>query len=353
VGYSPIAGGASVLKDANHPDSTGILQLGKQEGCRRLSKTIIAALLVCMVMVDGCASKDVHPAAASFQAPSRGPKVLAAWMPWFGDKKHMDVGYSSQDTNVMRRQIQDALNRGISGFVVDWYGDRRPYHDKSFALLQQVASEMHFQVALMYDETENDNGQATDEAFGAFDKAYRAYIGPSARYRDAYLTYNGRPVVFIFPKRGRTDWNRIRAKVNTWSSPPLLIYKDDASPEFAGAFDGYYAWVHPGHKGWAPDGSDWGEQYLDNFYKNMTTKRADKIVVGAAWPGFDDSHASWGLNRHMDARCGETFEQTLGFYRRYYNDSNSIPFLLIETWNDYEEGTAVERATYTNCNRPS
>ena len=68
----------------------------------------------------------------------------------------------------------------------------------------------------------------------------------------------------------------------------------------------------PGHSGWAADGSDWGEQYLDNFYKNMTTKHADKIAVGAAWPGFDDSHASWGLNRHMDARCGKTFEQTLG-----------------------------------------
>jgi hypothetical protein len=30
-----------------------------------------------------------------------------------------------------------------------------------------------------------------------------------------------------------------------------------------------------------------------------------------------------------------------------------LPFLLIETWNDYEEGTAVERASFTNCNHPS
>ena len=70
----------------------------------------------------------------------------------------------------------------------------------------------------------------------------------------------------------------------------------------------------------------------------MTTKYADKIAIGAAWPGFDDSRASWGLNRHMDARSGKTFEETLGFYRRYYSDSNPLPFLLIETWNDYEEG---------------
>jgi hypothetical protein len=30
-------------------------------------------------------------------------------------------------------------------------------------------------------------------------------------------------------------------------------------------------------------------------------------------------------------------------FRRYYNDSHPLPFLLIVTWNDYEEGTAIER----------
>jgi hypothetical protein len=316
-----------------------------------VSKIVITALLTFVVLMQGCASKDVRPAPSNYQAPQGSPRMLAVWMPWFGDRKHMDVGYSSHDLDVMRRQITEAENRGISGFVVDWYGDRRPYHDQSFALLQQVASGMRFQVALMYDETENDNGQATEEALAAFDKAYRSYIGAEARYRDAYLTYRGRPVVFVFPKRGRTDWNRIRETVNTWPAPPLLLYKDESPAQFDRDFDGYYAWVHPGHGGWAPDGSDWGEQYLDNFYKNITTKHSDKIAVGAAWPGFDDSHASWGLNRHMDSRCGKTFEQTLGFYRRYYLDSTAPPFLLIETWNDYEEGTAVERASFKNCNR--
>ena len=63
-----------------------------------LSRGMIAVLLACMIIMDGCASKDVHSAAASYQAPQRGPETLAVWMPWFGDHKHMDVGYSSQDT---------------------------------------------------------------------------------------------------------------------------------------------------------------------------------------------------------------------------------------------------------------
>src|SRR5438874_13811845 len=113
----------------------------------------------------------------TLQEPSR---ILADYQPWFGDRKHINVGYSTMDPNVLRSQIQKARNMGIYGFAVDWYGDRRPFEDRSYALLQQVASESNFHVCLMYDETQEDNGRATDEAMEAFDKAYRAYIGPQA-----------------------------------------------------------------------------------------------------------------------------------------------------------------------------
>jgi hypothetical protein len=102
--------------------------------------------------------------------------------------------------------------------------------------------------------------------------------------------------------------------------------------------------VQPGRAGWTADGSNWGEEYLDNFYKAMS-KRPDKITIGAAWPGFDDSKAKWGLNRHMQSHCGKTLDETMSLYRRYFDDSNPLPFLMIETWNDYEEGTAIERQT--------
>ena len=73
----------------------------------------------------------------------------------------------------------------------------------------------------------------------------------------------------------------------------------------------------------------------------------DKIAVGAAWPGFDDSKASWSQDRKMNARCGRTFGDTLRLFRRYYDQQRPLPFLMIETWNDYEEGTAIERGVNT------
>ncbi|MBZ5681974.1 MAG: hypothetical protein LAO24_17890 [Acidobacteriia bacterium] len=283
------------------------------------------------------------------QAPGSSPALLAVYMPWFGDHVHMDVGYSSQDPAVLRRQIQEARRMGITAFVADWYGESKVYSDHNFALLQEAASESRFHAALLYNEAEDEDAQATDAAIAALDKAYQTYIGPTAKYRDTYLTYNGRPVIFIFPKSGHVDWNRVRERCSRWEVAPLLIYKDEPPAQFADAFAGSFAWVQPGRDGWTPDGRNWGEQYLDNFYRMMKNKHPDKIVVGGAWPGFDDSGAKWGLNRHMQSRCGKTLDETLEFYRRYYDDSNTPPFLLIETWNDYEEGTAIERRTLAGC----
>jgi len=324
-------------------------QLLRNRRSTSLSKPDLAVLVFCVVIMNGCARQNAHRILAeNFQAPEGSSKLLAIYEPWFGTSDHMNVGYSSHDPEVLRRQVEQARSMGISAFVVDWYGDSRPFLNTSFSLLLQVAYEHHFQVALMYNEAEDENGSATEDAIAALDQAYQKYVGPDVPQSKAYLTYKGRPVVFIFPKAGHTDWTKVREHVSSWAQPPLLIYKDQIPDNFKESFDGAYPWIHPGPKGWSADGSDWGEEYLESFYKKMM-KQPDKITVGAAWPGFDDSKAPWGLNRRMDARCGKTFQDGLQLFHRYYSSADAPPFLLIETWNDYEEGSAVERLSFANC----
>jgi hypothetical protein len=133
----------------------------------------------------------------------------------------------------------------------------------------------------------------------------------------------------------------VRQSFQGWDRQPVLLYKD-ANGKVADAVDGFYAWVSPGDQGWSNDGSNWGRAYLDDFYAKMTRDYPNKIAVGAAWPGFDDSRASWSRNRRMDARCGRTMDESLHEFRRYYDPQHPLPFLMVETWNDYEEGTAIE-----------
>ncbi len=282
--------------------------------------------------------------------PAEGaPIVLAVYEPWFGDNDHIDVGYSSHDRVVLSNQIDKAQGLGISSFVVDWYGPRKEFLDQTFALMQQTAALKNFKVALMYDEPE-DSPDYTTAAISALDYAYDHYIGPKAEGRNAYLTYNGRPVVFIWPRSKQTNWQQVRQHVQGWEANPILIM-EDGGMRYAEVLDGFYAWVQPGDRGWSHDGSNWGREYLESFYKKMRENYPNKLAVGAAWPGFDDRKASWSLNRFMDARCGKTFEESLRLWRRFYPNSDPLPFLLVVTWNDYEEGTAIERGL-ANCREP-
>ena len=302
---------------------------------------VSTALLFCLLLPHGCSGPGSSSAQRlQHKATGPSPEVLALYEAWWGHPKHINIGYSSQDPAQLNKQIKQAQSMGISGFVVDWYGDREPFIDRSYALMQTIAAKKKFKVAMMYDETDQDEG-ATDQAIADFTMFHETYLSAKSTGHQAYLTYEGRPVIFIFPKGGHTDWDKVRAAVNKWNPQPLLINENlpGAHPQ---AFDGYYAWVSPGSKGWTADGSNWGELYLDDFYKTMLAKYSDKIVIGGAWATFDDSKASWGLNRHISARCGQTFTDTFNFWRKVLPADDPPPFVIVETWNDHEEGTAVE-----------
>ena len=304
--------------------------------------------LLLLVLLAGCARPNPRESLENMQAPAGSPMLLAAYQPWFGDKSHIDVGYSCHDPNVLRQQIAHAKELNIGGFVVNWYGPNKQFEDRSFALLEQAAASSNFRVAAQYDEAVDHPGDSTDAVIGDLQYLNDRYIsqnaGPAAQ---AYLRYRGKPVIFIFPKPSSTDWNRVRQVTQSWADPPLLIYKDP-NPKYINDFDGFYAWVQPGKDGWAHDGSHYGEDYLNYFYKTMINRHPDKLAIGAIWPGFDDSKASWSRNRHMGYRCGKTFDDTLRIFRQYYGSQNAPPYLLIVTWNDYEEGTDIERSI-THC----
>jgi hypothetical protein len=287
---------------------------------RRSTNLLITAfsLLLGGVACSGGSRADLHKTLQTQWtqgAPDQQPMLIAAYQPWFGRPNHINVGYSSLDRVVLQKQVDEAKQLGIRAFIVNWYGARDQFEDKSYGLLQQVAAEKDFKTAIMYDEDDRNPGGSTDAAMVDLQYAYDRYISPHATVsRDSYLRFNGRPVLFIFPKARGTDWNKVRRMTQSWEDPPLIIY-EGINDKFANAFDGFFAWVHPGKEGWTHGGTNWGEDYLEGFYTTMNNKYPDKIPVGAAWPGFNDSKASWSRNRKMDARCGRTFEDSLRVFR--------------------------------------
>ena len=306
-------------------------------GC--MSAGVCATFLSLLLFLHGCLGQT-PPVQLKYKAVGASPALLAVYEGWFGEPNHISVGYSSHDSENIRTQIRKAKEMRISAFVVDWYGDRDPYIDQTYALVQHLAAKDKFHVAMMYEEANQEEG-ATDEAIADLTVFHDTYLSSNAPGHQAYLTYEGRPLIFVFPKGNHTDWAKVRSVLNKWDPAPLLIQENLPGPH-PDAFEGFYPWINPGPQGWSADGSNWGDRYLADFYKNMAEKYSDKLIVGGAWPQLDDSKASWGLNRHISARCGQTYTDTLNLWQKFFPPGQTIPFLLIETWNDYEEGSEIE-----------
>src|SRR5437868_3177411 len=100
----------------------------------------IAGMLALTFNSVGCSEKNVHKLLKNERSAPEGPTtVLAVYEAWFGEPDHISVGYSSHDRVVLQKQIEQAKSLGLSGFVVDWYGTRKPFIDSSFSQMQQVA----------------------------------------------------------------------------------------------------------------------------------------------------------------------------------------------------------------------
>ncbi len=140
-------------------------------------RTASIVLLSLLFLSRGCTGPQ--PVQLKYKAANgKSPEVLAVYEAWFGHPSHISpakVGYSSHDPEVIDRQMREAKAMGISAFVVDWYGDRQPFKEQSYALMQPAAAKQKFHIAMMYDETHDEDG-ATDQAIADFTMFHNTYL---------------------------------------------------------------------------------------------------------------------------------------------------------------------------------
>ncbi|HEX9254012.1 MAG TPA: hypothetical protein VF938_00655, partial [Candidatus Angelobacter sp.] len=153
--------------------------------------------------------------------PGSTAKIYAHLVPWFGFGDHMNVGYASNDTLQVQKQVNDMLSRGLDGAIIDWYG--RGESSKHFASYDlAVQSFMHqselypgFNFAIMHDAGALKTCAATlgcDVTQTLIDDLNYANVTYSAS--PAYLNSGGRPVVYFFGHEAYAiDWTRVRAGV--------------------------------------------------------------------------------------------------------------------------------------------
>jgi hypothetical protein len=178
-------------------------------------------------------------------------------------------------------------------------------------------------------------------------------------------------------------WNAlldgIRSNFGNHGYDPYLIFESDANHHQA---DGAFSWIQPsgGTQGTASSQDNWGTRsYLDGQLSAGASTVSSQVTGGnglaktyfaGAWKGFDDRMASWSPSwntagtapiaapvpagnypRITSQRCGanwlDTFAET-GMFFSNASQLHQLPFLMVGTWDDYEEGSEFETGI-DNC----
>jgi len=274
--------------------------------------------------------------------PGSTTKIYAHLVAWFGGSGHMNVGYTSADPSQVHRQVEDMISRGIQGAILDWYGvSAGGINQAAMALKQEAESHQGFQFAIMEDGGALFNSavanhcDVTDQLLSDL-----SYIATQFEVSPAYIRMNGRPVVFMFGvETFFIDWNHVLASA---ANQPLLLFR--GSEGFSGNIaNGGFQWIDINSNN--PFDPELAAQ--DQFYSGAVAK-ADRIAIGSAYKGFNDTLALWSTNRFIHQRCGQTWLSTFKEISKYYSASRQLAALQLVTWNDYEEGTSIESGV-DNC----
>jgi hypothetical protein len=265
-------------------------------------------------------------------------QIFAELQPWFGDKRHMPVGYTSWNPAQVEKQLEDMESRGATGVVIDWYGPADDTEGTTLAWLAAAANHPEFKIMIMIDKgavtlspCERCNPQQTMIYLTNYVLSHYA-TSPS------YATLDGKPIItqFDLDLHFTLDWPAIEAAT---SSNVCWIFEN------SGGFThpisgGSWSWMNATSK-------QYGMDYLTNFY-NAAEAAPELQAWGAGYKGFNDTLASWSLNRIVGQQCGQTWLETFDKINSHYDSGHQLPILQLVTWNDYEEGTEIETGI-DNC----
>ena len=297
-------------------------------------------------------------------------KLLCEYQPWFGLGSHKSVGYNENSSATVTAQDSFMITEGCDVNLIDFYGSLDPNQSFNLATANAIFSDLNgrsgfpLKFGIMEDKgalisscpTSNQTETATLACLQNALIAEMDYINTHYANSGAYFTDAGNPVIFYFiPPAGwpvltsadwSTIWSTVKAHTDAYAAPFKYVFQFGSFTS-ATYDNGRFGWVQPpaydaSKQFWWGSVTSLSPTYLDTLYSAGRT-HPSQLTVGAIYKGFDDNNASWGGNRVMAQQCGQVLLKTAGEIGKYFGGANpQIPYVQLITWNDYEEGTAVE-----------
>ena len=92
---------------------------------------------------------DMH---TLLSASQQGAKIYTTYIPYWVHGTHPNIGYSSQNSSQVAKEIADLTSRGFDGVLVDWYGPGSYEEGATEVLKPQLERQNALRFALMIDQ---------------------------------------------------------------------------------------------------------------------------------------------------------------------------------------------------------
>jgi hypothetical protein len=295
-------------------------------------------------------------------------KVLMHYMGWFGDSlanngnklRQWNCGearepligkYDSHSWSLLTYHMLLSWSCGIDGMILnvkDQYDEQTL--EKAISAMKRIQhmDSLHFtyNFAISYDDQGFDKETPLDTAVQKL-TYLRDHVLPNVKN---YLHYYDRPAVFIYNYNDKflsaKDYRNTINNVFATNRPMILWNSMEGKEDSTKYIDCFYPWVQPGEPNYPWNGTNWGKPYLDYFYGNVNYLNTNvsklSFTCGGVWAGFDDrKNTCWGSNRVIERRNGVVYDSTWKLVENY-NQPLPLKWVVIETWNDWNEGSEIE-----------
>ncbi|HRA21712.1 MAG TPA: glycoside hydrolase family 99-like domain-containing protein [Anaerolineae bacterium] len=287
--------------------------------------------------------------------PAGGQLVLADYFAWFDDwdKCNVSAGdrpaepYHSDDSNVIRRQVEQARNAGIDGFTLHWVG-RGDRTDANFGRLLEASRGTAFRSTVVVEQHFFRGAKSVDEVAEALRYVMDTYGG-----HPSFLRYGDRRVLFfvdmdrIAGNNGNragaaAAWAEVRRRVDPRREAVWIAEGDNSAMPYLDVFDGLYTYrvVHKG--------MPLAYQKLPRYAQELRTKAKAVgrrlLWVATIMPGWDDLRSSCIGDVRVPAPLFKRDRENGAFYRSTFQTalSTAPDILYVNSFNEWVEGHYIE-----------
>lgn len=241
----------------------------------------------------------------------------------------LDGVYDSCDEYTLRRQVTQAKEAGIDGFIVSWWGFEH-YSHKSLEKLLKIAPSnfitIYYETAMTLDIRKRNRKEATMKIYKDLRRLLTEYA-----VNDSWIKVNNKPLLVIYIAATYTvnEWKSIRKKLEK-EGYELFILGDTFQGEYLEVFDGLHTYTTTGY-------TVRGVSIKDLYMKvSSEIKAKNKLFAATVCPGYDDRKIR---------KPGIFIPREDG---RYYIDcwkaslNCNADWILVTSWNEWFEGTEIE-----------